>query len=390
MRRVCQARVAAALPRSRRCAAALSNPAPPRYSGDMSGPILLLHVSADAHIATALAAALRPRGLAVTLLPADTQPRFRRGQRLAVLFSAAAATSAAIGRDLVLAQRAGLAVITVRLEAIEPDPAFDTLLGDHPPIDLFAGWDQGLDAIAATVTLRPAPALFEPATPGFQRQFTRRRRRVLRPFLRRHGLRLAFAAMVLAIPLIAAFRLGLFDPPPLPGPPLSTASLQQPAPAVLEVAAKGDAAFDRKDYAEALRWYRLAAGGNDPGAQTQLGRLFADGLGVPRDDAQAIVWYRTAAFQGYARAMNNLGTMYALGRGTLTDLGTALRWFHAAADRGSPQGAYNIGVAYETGGGVTQSFAEARDWYTTASTRGSVRLSLDRSRVLRVFRVKRV
>ena len=42
--------------------------------------------------------------------------------------------------------------------------------------------------------------------------------------------------------------------------------------------------------------------------------MYARGQGVPQDYAEAVKWYRLAADQGDARAQNNLGVMYANGR----------------------------------------------------------------------------
>ena len=42
-----------------------------------------------------------------------------------------------------------------------------------------------------------------------------------------------------------------------------------------------------------------------------------NGYGVPQDYAEAVKWYRLAAEQGYARAQYNLGVMYDNGRGVL-------------------------------------------------------------------------
>lgn len=346
----------------------------------VSGIIHILHTAPDAKVAEALAEALRPRGLETVLAMRGAMPgapaAFGAADTVVLLFSRQAAVSGGIGFDLVQAQRAGIPVVALRTEAVEPDGAFDALLGDRPMIDLFAGWNQGLGALILALrdrdaaTYRGDPA-FEATTPGFERGFVRRARRgASRKRLRGIAGKVVLGAMLVAIPVILAVRLGMFDPAPLPGLPLSGGILAQPNAAVLEMGDKGNEAYERKDYVEAAKWYRLAAGGNDPGAQTNLGRLYMYGQGVPRDDNQAMVWYRTAAIQGYPRAMNNIGTMYALGRGTAVDFGEALRWFHAAAERGHAQANYNIGVAYELGGGVTQSFTEAKDWYNRAADRG--------------------
>ena len=47
------------------------------------------------------------------------------------------------------------------------------------------------------------------------------------------------------------------------------------------------------------------------GAQSFLGDMYGDGLGVAKDEAEAVKWYRKAADQGYATAQFNLGVIYA-------------------------------------------------------------------------------
>lgn len=53
--------------------------------------------------------------------------------------------------------------------------------------------------------------------------------------------------------------------------------------------------------------------------RSNLGFMYANGLGVANDDGIAVTWYRKAAEQGDANAQNNLGYMYASGRGVQND-----------------------------------------------------------------------
>ncbi len=53
-----------------------------------------------------------------------------------------------------------------------------------------------------------------------------------------------------------------------------------------------------QDYAEAVKWYRLAAEQGDASAQYNLGIMYINGKGVPQDYAEAVKWYRLAAEQG--------------------------------------------------------------------------------------------
>ena len=52
-----------------------------------------------------------------------------------------------------------------------------------------------------------------------------------------------------------------------------------------------------EDYAEALKWFRLAADQGHADAQFYLGVTNARGKGVPRNDVQAHMWFNLAASQ---------------------------------------------------------------------------------------------
>jgi uncharacterized protein len=55
-----------------------------------------------------------------------------------------------------------------------------------------------------------------------------------------------------------------------------------------------------QDYAEAVKWYRLAAEQGNANAQYNLGVMYDNGDGVVQDYAEAVKWYRLAAEQGNA------------------------------------------------------------------------------------------
>ena len=48
----------------------------------------------------------------------------------------------------------------------------------------------------------------------------------------------------------------------------------------------------------AMRWFRMAADHGDARAQNNIGWLYANGEGVPRDLAQAREWMQKAAGDG--------------------------------------------------------------------------------------------
>jgi len=60
-----------------------------------------------------------------------------------------------------------------------------------------------------------------------------------------------------------------------------------------------------KDYAEAVKWYRLAAAQGNANAQLNLGIMYGKGEGVPEDYVQAYAWLNLAAAQGNKIASKN-------------------------------------------------------------------------------------
>nr|WP_271960234.1 SUMF1/EgtB/PvdO family nonheme iron enzyme [Rubripirellula sp.] len=59
-----------------------------------------------------------------------------------------------------------------------------------------------------------------------------------------------------------------------------------------------------QDYAEAVKWLRLAAEQGHANAQFDLGKLYLHGFDVPEDYAEAYVWFSVAAAGGHADAVD--------------------------------------------------------------------------------------
>jgi TPR repeat protein len=94
------------------------------------------------------------------------------------------------------------------------------------------------------------------------------------------------------------------------------------------------AAYEKRDYATALRLMSPLAEQGIADAQNHLGVMYAKGQGVPQDYAAAMSWYCKAAEQGIADAQNHLGVMYEMGRGVRQDYATAVSWYRKAAEQG--------------------------------------------------------
>ena len=133
---------------------------------------------------------------------------------------------------------------------------------------------------------------------------------------------------------------------------------------------KGLDAFERGDFATALReWEPLAEQGLAR-AQNQLGWMYELGQGVPRNYKTAVKWTTLAAEQGNADAQSNLGVMYQQGKGVPKNDKTAGKWYTLAAEQGDADAQYNLGAMYGKGHGVIQDYVRAHMWWNIAASQG--------------------
>jgi uncharacterized protein len=134
--------------------------------------------------------------------------------------------------------------------------------------------------------------------------------------------------------------------------------------------AKGLAAYETGDFANALKEWRPLAEQGDTDAQHNLGVMYKSGNGVVQDDAEAAKWYRLAAEQGNAQAQNSLGAMYYFGDGVVKDYAEAAKWYRLAAKQGDAEAQNNLGVSFEYGRGGLQNNILSHMWYNIASANG--------------------
>jgi uncharacterized protein len=129
----------------------------------------------------------------------------------------------------------------------------------------------------------------------------------------------------------------------------------------------------RGDHATAMREYQALAEKGDPDAEYNIGMMYDNGLGVPRDYQKAIEIWLKAAKNGSVPAQYALGVMYRQGRGVPQDNKEAARWWLKASESGLVFAQYNLGWAYAEGSGVPQNYKEAAKWYLKAADAGDAR-----------------
>lgn len=110
-----------------------------------------------------------------------------------------------------------------------------------------------------------------------------------------------------------------------------------------------DEFYDKKNYTEALKYYKLSAPGNDGGVLNRLGYMYSAGVGVDVNASEAVKWFRKSAEQGYMIGQYNMGLMYELGRGIGKDVNEAIRWYRKAADQGYQNAKDKLATLSDTG-----------------------------------------
>jgi TPR repeat protein len=118
---------------------------------------------------------------------------------------------------------------------------------------------------------------------------------------------------------------------------------------------------------------RQLAEKGDPVAQFAVGAHFATGEDVPQDYAEAMRWFTMAAEQGHVGAQATLGAYYWSGRGAPQDLSKAYFWAFLAQSAGDDASRYRVTflTSRMTHAQVVAAQQRADEWlksHQTAST----------------------
>ena len=97
--------------------------------------------------------------------------------------------------------------------------------------------------------------------------------------------------------------------------------------------AAGERAYARHAYVRAAPLLQIAAEEGSPTAQTYLGYMYQNGLGVPRNYYAAAGWLQLAAEQGEPTAQFLLGLLFDKGYGVPQDWVEAEVWLNLAASQ---------------------------------------------------------
>ena len=94
-------------------------------------------------------------------------------------------------------------------------------------------------------------------------------------------------------------------------------------------------AYQKGDYAAAIKLLLPLANKGDAAAQLSVGLMNEMGQGVPQNYQKAIERYRQAALQGNAEAQYRLAEKYEFGQGVPQDKKTAAEWYGKSAAQGN-------------------------------------------------------
>lgn len=144
----------------------------------------------------------------------------------------------------------------------------------------------------------------------------------------------------------------------------------------------GVQAFEEGNYTRAFQIFEPLAKCGSALAQNNLGALYGEGHGVPKDEVEAARWYQASASQGHSTAQANLGWFYWTGTVFQRDQDEAERYFRLSAAQGDDEGIgglkelaslgvvaaqVSLGDLYYNGTGVSQDYDEAMRWWLRAA-----------------------
>ena len=129
-------------------------------------------------------------------------------------------------------------------------------------------------------------------------------------------------------------------------------------------------AYQRGYFLTALQLALPRAEQGDRAAQTLIGEIYADGLGVAENKTKAATWYKAASTNGDPLATFALALMYQNGDGVEKDRQMAADLFQRAADAGNMMAKYIRGLLYIEGTYVPPDLVKAAELIGEAAASG--------------------
>jgi len=130
-------------------------------------------------------------------------------------------------------------------------------------------------------------------------------------------------------------------------------------------------ALGANDYDEALKLFNRSIRDDDMRAMLDLGQMYEQGRGVPKDVRRAVALYEKAGPRS-TWASAKLGTLYLQGDGIPKDYAKARTWLQRGVNGGNAAARNNLGVMHDRGLGAAADHAAALELYLGALAGGNI------------------
>ena len=134
---------------------------------------------------------------------------------------------------------------------------------------------------------------------------------------------------------------------------------------------RGVKAFAEGDFKRAADLWLADAYLGSPDAQFNIGVLYVEGKGLPKDRGEAIFWFTKAADQGHREAQYNLGHLLLEETGDIEKVREGISWWRKSAEAGFPIAQFNYGRALYFGIGTEEDREGSRQWFERAANGGN-------------------
>ena len=136
---------------------------------------------------------------------------------------------------------------------------------------------------------------------------------------------------------------------------------------------KGIEAFADGDFYTAADLWLTDAYLGSANAQFNVGVLYVEGKGLPKDRGEAIFWFTKAARQGHLEAQYNLGHLLLEEQEDLSKIREGIDWWRKSAEGGFAIAQYNFGRALFYGIGLEQDRQGSKSWFERAAENDNTR-----------------
>ncbi|MDE7379926.1 MAG: sel1 repeat family protein [Clostridia bacterium] len=124
--------------------------------------------------------------------------------------------------------------------------------------------------------------------------------------------------------------------------------------------------LDEPDFKQAMYWYKRAADHGFTTAYCDVGNMYLNGEGVPKDEYQAVEWFKKAVEKGSLYGMYLYGKCLMDGTGVAQDKEKGIKLYvKAAVYDGYAQ--YALGMCYLEGNGVKKDLHKAVEYLEKAA-----------------------